>query len=306
MTLYGGPPPTMLPSESAKLTVVVDPGHGGSERGACSSQVGVCEKSYTLHLAYRVKSALEEIPGVRVVLTRRGDEHVSLYDRSVLARQVGAKLFISLHANASPNGDQQGFEVFVYPHSPLAGELTAPLPEDPGQPGLGRWHVEAVLGDLFSQAMRRCSVRFGTVLLEEMEERLRGRPNRGLKQKALGVLARLRVTGVLVEVGFLNHPSEGRLLLRDRFQTRLIESLKSSLTRWLRDKNGHRDCSRDAATSKHADPPSMEPDRDQPPMPRTGMRHAPWHMERKELDGLLVWRTRSAHRRNSLRGYDIR
>src|SRR5882672_304098 len=101
-------------------TVVLDPGHGGSEPRALSTPHGVrgpCgtqEKELTLALARRVRAQLE--PHVRVHLTRDTDRNVSLEERAALARRLGASAFVSLHANEGRPGER-GCETWVHPHA---------------------------------------------------------------------------------------------------------------------------------------------------------------------------------------------
>lgn len=288
-----------------KLIVAIDPGHGGTARGACSPTTRMCEKGFTLHLALKAKEALETIPGVKAILTRNEDTDLSLYHRSDIAKMSGAGLFISLHANASPKRDQQGFEVFVYPPSPSHGEMVAPFPEDPFSISSGDWQVNVILSDLNGQVMRNCSLEYGGLLLEEMEKNMLGRQNRGLKQKGLAVLSRLEMPGILVEVGFLDHPYEGRLLLEGKFQKQILNALKSSVMRWLQrpteDKCRktnlhHANLLNPEHKKKEEHTPNILPHRRRlrrkkqklSPKSKNAGQNAPWLLSPKEKDGLLV------------------
>ena len=108
----GEPPPLLdLPPPGGLRAIVIDPGHGGDETGAKGSQ-GTLEKNITLSVARRLKAALEARLGVRVLLTRDGDQTVPLDQRASLANNNKADLFISLHANASVRPGVSGAEVF--------------------------------------------------------------------------------------------------------------------------------------------------------------------------------------------------
>ena len=78
--------------------IVIDPGHGGHDPGAKGK--GITEASLVLDVALRLEKLLLEIPGVEVVLTRRTDEFVPLPQRTAIANQENADLFLSIHANA--------------------------------------------------------------------------------------------------------------------------------------------------------------------------------------------------------------
>src|SRR5262245_4980208 len=95
---------------AAHLTVVLDPGHGGSNTGAAGVVEGLYEKRITVAIARRVARRLQAA-GATVVLTRSTDTYVGLRER--VRRASGADLFVSLHANASPGRSQRGFETYV-------------------------------------------------------------------------------------------------------------------------------------------------------------------------------------------------
>lgn len=93
------------------LTIALDPGHGGEEEGAC--YYGMEEKDINLKLAKLVKSGLEEYKGVKVVLTRDGDETLNLADRALRASEQKADILISLHQNASLYHKSKGATIYV-------------------------------------------------------------------------------------------------------------------------------------------------------------------------------------------------
>src|SRR4029079_18015431 len=105
-------PPTLLPSTTPeKKVIVIDPGHGGSETGATGKD-GAFEKDITLAIANKLKALLESNTGVRVILTRTGDQQVGLDDRTALANNNKADLFISIHANSTVHGMAKGAETY--------------------------------------------------------------------------------------------------------------------------------------------------------------------------------------------------
>jgi len=106
-------------AEGVPFTVALDPGHGGSNRGAPTKQAEYYEKHLTLALAKRVQRALAGEKDIKVVLCRERDVLVPIRARVRCANQAKARLFLSLHANAAgvgdPPGSQRGFELFVLP-----------------------------------------------------------------------------------------------------------------------------------------------------------------------------------------------
>lgn len=98
-------------SNEGKLTIALDPGHGGEEDGAC--YYGMKEKDINLKLAKMVKYGLEEYEGIEVVLTRDSDEAVSLGDRALRAKEKNADILISLHQNASASHKSKGTTIYI-------------------------------------------------------------------------------------------------------------------------------------------------------------------------------------------------
>src|SRR5260370_16846015 len=90
-------------------TVIVDPGHGGSDEGASGHNLK--EKMVTLELAHRVVSKLQDL-GFTAILAREGDEFVSLPERVAIANAVPGAIFISLHCNFSDNAAAHGIEIY--------------------------------------------------------------------------------------------------------------------------------------------------------------------------------------------------
>lgn len=102
-----GAPSTSNP----RLTIALDPGHGGEEDGAC--YYGIKEQNINFTVAQKVKKELEEYPNVTVVLTREKGETVGLFERANRANAANADILISLHFNASNSHQSQGASVYI-------------------------------------------------------------------------------------------------------------------------------------------------------------------------------------------------
>src|SRR5207253_7137100 len=90
--------------------IVIDAGHGGHDPGAKGK--GVTEAELVLDVALRLDKLLQQVPGAEVILTRRTDEFIPLPERTAIANREGADLFLSIHANASPNPQARGIETY--------------------------------------------------------------------------------------------------------------------------------------------------------------------------------------------------
>lgn len=229
-------------AEARPLVVAVDPGHGGTNLGA-RSPAGLTEKHVTLFVARVLKTTLERVPGIRVVLTRSRDEYLTLSERVRRANGARADLLLSLHCNASPGGKQRGFEAFV--QSPEAVRLeersTAPAGLAPlgAPPGTAlRPEIVAALADLRRAGRRQHAVALGRAVIAALGPVWGEARNRGLQQGRFDVLAGLRMPGVLVELGFLDHPEEGRLLGERDVLVRLAGALARAVLAWAAEIRG--------------------------------------------------------------------
>lgn len=174
------------------LTIVVDPGHGGRDRGAAGVR-GLIEKDITLALARRLGDALRTELGAKVIYTRTRDRFVSLSERVRLANRARADLYISVHANAHRQADVHGIETFYFE----------------GPRSMAREFARRVQSGMM-HAVR--SHRFGVKSL-------------GIKAARFRVLRGVRMPAVLVEAGFITHSSEARRLSSDAYRETIVEGI---------------------------------------------------------------------------------
>jgi N-acetylmuramoyl-L-alanine amidase len=216
-------------AEPAPFIVAIDPGHGGSNRGAPTKRAGYFEKHLTLALAKRIERLLAGEKDLKIVLCRRSDVLVPVRERVRCANEAGARLFLSLHANAAGGGEapgsQRGFEIFVLPLDDVDKEVArvALLAKDDTEAAWAGHQVrEAALQGL--AAARRIEWRLADTLVRERD--------RGIKQEGatLDVLQGLDMPGLLVEVGFLDHEEEGPFLLSEEGQAAVAKALAGALT----------------------------------------------------------------------------
>ncbi|MGQ9784286.1 MAG: N-acetylmuramoyl-L-alanine amidase [Armatimonadota bacterium] len=183
-------------------TVVIDPGHGGREKGARWGDI--YEKDVNLRIGNAVKAALER-EGVRVIMTRSGDSTLGLADRAEVAIRNGADFFISIHCNSNSfPGSASGVETYYH------------LEE-----GSSKSLAYAVHTGICSSA-------------KSVDRRVRS--DRSLYASGLGVLRRLSgsgIPGVLVECGYLNHPSERSRLLSADYHEKLARGIVAALRAYV-------------------------------------------------------------------------
>jgi N-acetylmuramoyl-L-alanine amidase len=211
------------------FTVVIDPGHGGSNRGAPTKKPDAFEKHVTLAIAKRVQRLLAVEKNLKVVLCRSTDVFMPMRARVRCGNQAGARLFISLHANAAgpaeAPGSQKGFEIYLLPVGEVDKEVArvALLAPDESEAAWSGHQVRTAAEQSLAAA-RRIEWRLADTLGRERD--------RGIKQEGatLDVLQGLDMPAVLVEIGFLDHAEEGPYLLSEEGQSTIATALAGAIT----------------------------------------------------------------------------
>lgn len=229
-------PQAMAPNPSA-LRVVLDPGHGGENKGApCGQSQGCFEKDLTLPIALKTERYLRA-QGVEVYLTRRQDTEVGISDRVQFANQVSADVLVSIHLNASDEIGPSGFMTFALSETGLTEaesrlmrfESLAPISLKRSTSQKYRSSdLEDILFDLTIGHGQVQSVRLADSIQRALST---ASPfeNKGIRQAPFHVLMGASMPAVVCELGFLNHPKEGPFLRSDKGQERLSESLAQGI-----------------------------------------------------------------------------
>ena len=180
--------------------VCLDPGHGGSSTGAKSSD-GLLEKDFTLQMANDLSKLLIRKAPVNTLLTRSVDGDVSLQARRDFASQNQCSVFVSLHANASPQKNQRGTEIYYSKDQEIESRKLARKVYDQLNLSLKREYPDS-----------------------------RGR---GVKAGDFFVLRSVTIPSVLVEFSFLDNPIEGQRMKGSHYRKRLLEGVAAGLIDYL-------------------------------------------------------------------------
>jgi N-acetylmuramoyl-L-alanine amidase len=237
-----GTPLPLTPARPVELpgirTIVIDPGHGGKEVGAVGPG-GLLEKEATLALCRKLVDALEAKTHARVVLTRSDDSVVPLDQRTAIANQYKADLFLSVHMNAALVKGAHGAETYF-----LSQEASDKLAEQaaatenaaskPPAPQASASDLKLILWDLAQQEYMTESSRFAQAVQEEMN-RITGIQSRGVKQAPFKVLVGATMPAALVEVAFITNPDEESKIKSDEFQKSVVEALTTAVDRYKTD-----------------------------------------------------------------------
>ena len=218
--------------------IVIDPGHGGVDPGAIGVS-GIYEKHITLAMAREMKAALEKGGRYRVHLTRDRDVFIRLRDRVAMARQLGADLFISLHADAVQNPQIRGLSVYTLSQNASDSEAQA-LAEKENKAdliaGVDLSHetpdVAGILIDLAQRETMNRSAGFATELVDEVgqEMDLLGNTHRFA---GFAVLKAPDVPAVLVEMGYLSNEFEEKQLRQPQYRGRLAKAAARAIERYF-------------------------------------------------------------------------
>ena len=240
----GGRAASGVRTPAATLPVVVlDPGHGGVETGAIGAS-GLEEKDVTLDLARRVKPLLER-QGLTVVLTRDEDRVMPLDDRTAIANQNRAELFVSIHVNASKRKSAVGAETYflstdatdVEARTLAALENKAYAPPDQtstpaaGAPDKG---LELILWDLAQNSYLAESSRLAELVQREMNS-LAGTKDRGVRQAPFRVLMGATMPAILVEAAFISNPQEESRLADAAAKDKIADAIARAIVAYRRD-----------------------------------------------------------------------
>jgi N-acetylmuramoyl-L-alanine amidase len=222
-------PPLTAPSPGLR-TIVLDPGHGGTDTGAKSTK-GTLEKDVALTVARRVKTIIESRLGARVLLTREDDRLLGADERASLANNNKADLFLSLHLASSVVKRNAGVSVFVLdPAAPaadrttLGGEPPASMPVFGG----GTREVDVIPWNRAQARHVEDSTQFATLLAARLQAVVPMHP-RGVQPAALRVLVGANMTAVLVELGYLSSPADEARALAPETQGRMAQALADAI-----------------------------------------------------------------------------
>ncbi len=207
--------PHLIKDRTPIRGVVLDPGHGGSDKGAVSRR-GKREKDYALDLAFRIEKILRS-HGIRVVMTRRTDTFVSLRERTRRAAKYKDYIFVSLHFNSAQR-KAKGLETFA---------LTPPGAMSQSSKKLRRSDYERQPGNE--------TVRRNILLAHEIQRQMmriynhKDELDRGVKRARFVVLRTAEQPAVLVEGGFLSNSWEAKLLDKSSHRQKLAELISNGI-----------------------------------------------------------------------------
>ncbi|HFQ5647256.1 TPA: N-acetylmuramoyl-L-alanine amidase AmiB [Yersinia enterocolitica] len=230
---------TSSASNSSRVVVAIDAGHGGQDPGAIG-QNGLKEKNVTIAIARRLEALLNSDPMFKPVLTRNGDYFISVMGRSDVARKQGANVLVSVHADAAPNRSATGASVWVLSNRRANSEMGNWLEQHEKQSellgGAGDVLANTVSDPYLSQAVldlqfghsQRVGYDVATKVLNELQ-RVGDIHKRRPEHASLGVLRSPDIPSLLVETGFISNSTEERLLGSSAYQEKIAQAIYKGL-----------------------------------------------------------------------------
>jgi N-acetylmuramoyl-L-alanine amidase len=229
------PPPKL----TKKKIIVIDPGHGGDDPGAVGKR-GTYEKNIVLVISREIKKAVNKIPGYRAVLTRDGDYYVSFNKRMQIAKDLGASIFISVHADAARNRNARGSSVYCLSTGAASSEAAKLMANNEnlsdiigGVPnGEGKNESDQIILNMFQTNTINLSKTYASTLINQLD-RVNSLKHKKVQEAPFRVLKLPDIPAVLIETAYISNAQEERLLKADGFQKKLAGAVASSVTEYL-------------------------------------------------------------------------
>jgi N-acetylmuramoyl-L-alanine amidase len=214
--------------------VVIDAGHGGHDFGTIGPN-GVLEKDVVLDVALRLSELVQERMGAEVVLTRSDDTYIPLHERTAIANEHKADLFLSIHANSSPRPEVAGTETFFLNFTNSPDALTVAARENAGSD-----KTVGELRDLIQTITLNDKIEESHTFAEDVQNSIQTQAarsnaaaqNRGVKRAPFVVLIGASMPSVLAEIGFLSNARDESNLGKPQYRQKVAEALYKGLAQY--------------------------------------------------------------------------
>jgi N-acetylmuramoyl-L-alanine amidase len=236
-------PPTLPKPIQQKYTIVIDAGHGGIDPGAIGKS-GVYEKKLTLEVSRKLFEILNNSPIYKPIMTRSSDNFLSLRERVDIGREVGADLFISVHADSISRSDFRGATVYTLSETASddeAAEIARRENKSDLIAGVDLEEqddtVQGILVDLAQRETMNFSVKFAKLLIPEISKSGLKTSGRSHRFAGFRVLKAPDVPSVLVELGYLSNKQDEKILKSSKGQTMLAQSIANAIDIYFKTEN---------------------------------------------------------------------
>ena len=221
-------------------TVMIDPGHGGNDRGAVYA--GLKEADLVLSVSQKLRQLFQNDSRFVIEMTRNEDRTLTLQDRIHKAETQKADLIVSIHANAAQDPRARGVEFYVQ----------NPLPTDEESLFLAHQESQIVAASTFREDDSLSKSKDVAAIIEDLQRQNKffkslelsellkkswqtSRPKSlvSIKQAPFYMISQGRIPSVLIEIGFLSHPQESQLLKDVHYQKEIAEIIHKGILKYL-------------------------------------------------------------------------
>lgn len=215
--------------------IVIDPGHGGTDPG-CIGNDGTMEKMIVLDICKRLKQLLSAHDGLEVILTRETDIFVPLENRTVIANQKRADLFVSIHANANPSKKRSGVNTFYlnFSHDPSVIEIAA---RENATSTKNISEMKTILEKIVKNSKiiesKELAESIQKSLISTLKKNYKDVNDLGFKGGPFWVLIGVETPSVLVEVSHLSNTKEEAKLKTPQYRQCIAQGIYSGITGYI-------------------------------------------------------------------------
>ena len=214
--------------------IVIDAGHGGHDSGTIGAD-GIEEKDVVLDVALRLGKLLHDRLGSEIIYTRSDDTFVPLETRTAIANKAQADLFLSIHANSSPEASARGVETYYlnFTSDPTALDVAARenAVSDQSIHQLSDLVKKIALKDKIAESREFAGDVEGS-LFAGLQKNNAGLKDRGVKKAPFVVLIGANMPSVLAEISFVTNPKDAEQLRDPEYRERVAESLYKGIARY--------------------------------------------------------------------------
>lgn len=215
--------------------IVIDPGHGGRDPG-CIGKDGTREKEIVLDICKNLKKLLDVHQGLEVILTRETDIYIPVENRTVIANQKQADLFISVHANSNPSKKRSGVETFYlnFSHDPSVNK-TAALENATSTKNISEMRniLEKIVKNSKFVESKNLAENIHNNLIHTLSKTYDGIKDLGYKGGPFWVLIGVEVPSILVEVSYLSNAKEETRLKNPQYRQLIAQGIYNGISEYI-------------------------------------------------------------------------
>ncbi|MBY0385707.1 N-acetylmuramoyl-L-alanine amidase [bacterium] len=219
------------PLKVLALVVAIDAGHGGTDNGA--THAGIRESAVVLGISQQLEKILNQDPDYQAFLTRADNSQVELHQRVKKAQKNNAQLFVSIHANSSPDPHSQGMEIYFRNELP-PNEESLKLAHNENQSEMhkkrkNKGDVSSILNDMLKSMNTLKSYELSWHIVDHWKVPFSKKRLDPIKQGPFYVIHQDHIPSILVEIGFITNEKESKRLNTPSYQKDIAQAIYKGL-----------------------------------------------------------------------------